>query len=144
MDFSDVLLIHIDDDESDTDLLKRILDQCGYNGKYKHFFRGEDFIDYLDEILKFGQSSLPSLVFLDIGLPGISGKDVLKKLRSNKRTESIPVVIISGSNREADYFEAIAAGTNGYIVKSYELKNFIETCRHFVYAWALASRQKFL
>jgi CheY-like chemotaxis protein len=62
-------------------------------------------------------STLLSLVLLDLNLPGLSGLNVLAKIRSESRMPKIPVIIFSASNQQADIDACYAHGCNGYIVK---------------------------
>ena len=60
---------------------------------------------------------LPRLVLVDIGLPKLSGLHVLEALRSNRRTESLPVVMLTSSAHARDIIESFVRGANGFVQK---------------------------
>jgi CheY-like chemotaxis protein len=71
-----------------------------------------------EEGLKLAQSEEPNLVLLDIIMPKMNGLDVLEKLRSNKDTASIPVLMLTNLPQEASADKARALGAQGYFVKA--------------------------
>lgn len=68
----------------------------------------------------------PDLIILDVMMPGLSGFDVLKKMRADERTSRIPVIMLTGVSEKSKIAEAIAAGTDYYIVKPFEFQNLVE------------------
>lgn len=71
-----------------------------------------------EEGLRLAQTNRPSIVLLDLLMPKMPGIDVLRALRSNPDTASIPVLILSNSSREEDRKAAEGLGANGYFVKA--------------------------
>lgn len=67
---------------------------------------------------------LPALVILDLKLPGISGLEMLRRLRQNTRTRMITVVILSASNDESEIAEAYDLGANSFLSKPVDLQEF--------------------
>ncbi|NOT95541.1 MAG: response regulator [Nitrospira sp.] len=63
------------------------------------------------------RSGLPSLILLDLNLRGQDGCDLLKRLRSDPRFATIPVVIFTTSDDQTDLARCYASGANGYVVK---------------------------
>jgi len=63
------------------------------------------------------RSSKPGLILLDINLPGISGVEVLKKIRENDFFQSVPIVMFSTSDNPKDVDSVMGFGANGYQVK---------------------------
>ena len=61
-----------------------------------------------------------ALVMLDLRMPGMSGIEMLRRLRSDERTRQIPVVIVSSSDRPEEVRESYLSGANSYVVKRYE------------------------
>lgn len=59
----------------------------------------------------------PDLIFMDLNMPDVNGTEILKKIRKNKKTESVPVFVLSGSDAEADRNTAKHLGATGYLVK---------------------------
>ena len=69
---------------------------------------------------------LPRLILLDLKLPWIDGIEVLRILKSNPRTQGIPVVVLSSSQQERDVVESYESGANSYLVKPMEFDRFAE------------------
>jgi two-component system response regulator len=67
------------------------------------------------------------VIFLDLKLPKVSGLEVLQKLKSEARTRSIPVVVLTSSLRESDVQECYRLGANSFVVKPTELDSFTQT-----------------
>ena len=63
---------------------------------------------------------LPDLILLDVMLPGISGLDILQRLRSHPILKQIPVIMVTALATREDVMRALAAGANGYITKPFE------------------------
>jgi CheY-like chemotaxis protein len=71
-----------------------------------------------EEGLRLAQSERPDIVLLDMLMPKLSGLEVLRALRSDETTRSVPVLILSNSSREQDIAEVTSLGVSGYFVKS--------------------------
>jgi two-component system response regulator len=82
---------------------------------------GQEAIDYLFN----PANALPVLILLDLKLPKLDGIDVLKKLRANKRTNLVPVIILTSSSQEDDIRASYASGANSYLRKPLDLGRFM-------------------
>lgn len=146
MDYADLNIFHAEDDSSDIELFRRVLETIHFDGKYKHFSSGDSLFDY---IVKEGkqntpQFKLPNLIFLDIGLPGNNGKEILRALKQDARFSRIPILMLSGSNSERDYLESISYGCNGYILKCSDWENYCKICTVCMNTWSLIQKQRFV
>jgi two-component system response regulator len=81
------------------------------------------------------------LVLLDIKMPKVDGVEVLRRLKSDERTKSTPVVIMTSSNEERDVIESYRLGVNSYIVKPVEFNAFLETVAKIGFYWVLTNRK---
>jgi len=97
------------------------------------FFGSEDASDGLME-------KTPKIVLLDLKLPKVDGLEVLKRLKSDPRTQSIPVVILTSSREERDLIESYRLGVNSYIVKPVDFKQFIEAVQQLGLYWLLLNQ----
>jgi two-component system, response regulator len=81
----------------------------------------------------------PRLVLLDLKLPRVSGQEVLRAIKADERTRSIPVVVLTSSNQERDLVECYRLGVNSYIQKPVELQKFQEVVRQFGMYWLMVN-----
>jgi CheY-like chemotaxis protein len=79
--------------------------------------------------------ALPRVIFLDLKMPLISGLDVLRQLRADARTKTVPIVVFSSSREERDLGEAYHSGANSYVVKPMDFDQFAETVRVLATYW---------
>ena len=82
----------------------------------------------------------PEVVLLDLKLSKIDGLDVLKRIRADKRTQRIPVVILSSSDEERDIAASYDNCANSYICKPIDFDQFVEVIRHLGMYWMLLNR----
>ena len=80
---------------------------------------------------------LPGLILLDLHLPKISGLEVLRRLKADYRTRSVPVVILTASQKDRDIAECRRLGVHAYIVKPVDLQGLSRVTPDFSMHWAL-------
>lgn len=80
---------------------------------------------------------LPQVVLLDLNLPKVDGLDVLRQIRADKRTEVLPVVILTSSREEQDMVEGYRLGANSYVRKPVDFDEFLEAARQLGLYWLL-------
>lgn len=73
--------------------------------------------------------SLPELILLDLRLPKVDGIEVLRQVRADQRTQSLPIVILTSSNRDRDMVDSLHYGANAYIQKPVEFDPFVAAIR---------------
>jgi CheY-like chemotaxis protein len=76
--------------------------------------------------IEMARAYKPDLIVLDIGLPDMSGLDVLKELRLDERTRGIPVLALSAHAAHTDIEQALAAGAQRYVTKPIRVKEFLD------------------
>jgi two-component system response regulator len=81
----------------------------------------------------------PRLVLLDLKLPKIDGMEVLKRLKADPRTHSIPVVILTSSKEERDLMNGYGLGVNSYIQKPVDFDQFRETVKRAGLYWLVVN-----
>ena len=78
---------------------------------------------------------LPKLILLDLKLPRVDGHEVLKRVKSDPRTASIPVVMLTSSSEERDVMRTYEVGANSYIIKPVDFEQFTESVRDIGKYW---------
>lgn len=129
-----------EDDLADARITKMALDKIGFDGSFEHLMLGTDVINRLNDT---ENKSRVSLLLLDISLPGVSGKDILKRLRESETHFALPILILSGSSSIRDYKDCMRLGANAYIKKTSDMPYFNSVIKHFVEVWAELTTQEF-
>ncbi len=79
----------------------------------------------------------PRVILLDLKLPKIDGLEVLRRIKADPRTHSIPVVVLTASREERDIVESYDLGVNSYIVKPVDFEQFVDAARTLGMYWLL-------
>lgn len=131
----DILLV--EDSPNDAELVMRAMKKEIAGLNLKHVEDGAEALDFI-----FCKGSYegkpqenPRLVLLDLNMPKISGLEVLTKIRADKKTRRIPVVVFSSSKEDSDVKNCYDLGVNSYIVKPVEFKDFTQTLSSLSHYW---------
>ncbi|HLA60022.1 MAG TPA: response regulator [Puia sp.] len=138
----DVLLV--EDSLYDAELTITELTKFCMADSLVHVSDGEEALDWLFAIGKYTNtrdvSHLPKIVLLDIKMPKLNGFEVLSRIRSDVRTKTTPVVMLTSSNQEPDIYKCYALGANSYIVKPVSFDKFSEAIRDLGCYWLLLNQ----
>lgn len=85
-----------------------------------------------EEALVILESFAPDLVLLDIGIPGIDGYMLTKKIKSNKKTKHLKIVALTASAMKGDDIKAYNVGFDGYMTKPIDTRSFCSKVREFI------------
>ncbi len=124
-----IRILLVEDDEDDILLTQRALTKANIWNQVDVVRNGEEALDYLCNDGEFTDKEKyprPGLVFLDLSLPGIDGREVLEKMADDPEFKTIPVVIVSTSDYEKDIEFGRSKGVHNYIIKPIEPDNIIE------------------
>ena len=82
----------------------------------------------------------PKVVLLDLKLPLVDGIEVLRQVRADPRTKTLPIVVLTSSREERDLVESYQLGVNSFIVKPVDFDQFTEVVRQLGYYWLLLNQ----
>jgi len=96
---------------------------------------GLEAMKYLKNIPPYETALKPSLILLDLNLPGKNGKEVLSEIKSDPELKKIPVAILSSSTARKDICESYSQNASCYLVKPYSFTEFIDLARSIHQFW---------
>lgn len=111
-----------------------------------HILIARDGVEALDFIFCRGPHAArkiengPKVVLLDLKLPKVDGLEVLRAIKGNARTQSIPVVVLTSSKEQSDVVESYKLGVNSYIVKPVDFAQFAEAVKKLGMYWLLLNQ----
>jgi two-component system response regulator len=137
-DIVDILLV--EDNPRDVELTLRALTRAGLTNRVHVARDGADALNCI-----FGDApgaihrrpGRPHLILLDLNLPRVSGLEVLRRLKSDPQTRTIPVAVLTVSQRDSDVAESRRLGADAYIVKPVDFGGLSEIAPHLHLRWAL-------
>jgi two-component system response regulator len=92
---------------------------------------GSEAIEYL-----FGENAqVPDLIVLDLKLPKLGGVEVLERIRSEKSTAGVPVVVLTSSDDEGDILRCYDLRVNSYVIKPVDFQQFTDSVGQICYYW---------
>lgn len=116
---ADVLLV--DDNSNDVATALSAFRRHELEHRVKVLGDGAAVVDYLLGAPADGRAvPQPRVILMDLNMPRLDGRGVLRLLRADERTRHIPIVIVSSSTREADRRECYSLGADGYVVKHFD------------------------
>ena len=125
----------VEDNPGDVVLLKRALSQCDYIGLLNVVDDGEKAVNYVHRIGEYADAPRPHLILLDLNIPKISGREVLKALKSDDNYATIPIIIMSSSVAEAEIRECLLLHANSFVQKPVGLDEFGSTLSAIAEFW---------
>ncbi len=131
-------ILLVEDNPQDEMLILRALRKINLANGVDVARDGQQALDYLfgeGEFAARAGAEPPTVVLLDIGLPRISGLDVLARLRADRRTRLQPVVILTSSDEERDRLRSYQNGANSFVRKPLDFSEFAETVARLGIYW---------
>jgi CheY-like chemotaxis protein/predicted XRE-type DNA-binding protein len=135
-------ILFVEDRPEDVELTLRALTSANFKNRISVVRDGAEALEYLFGIGESPEqeqraNKLPNLVLLDLGLPKVSGMDVLRRIKSEERTRNIPVIVLTASSGDKDAMASRRLGADAYIVKPVGFQNLSEVIPQVSLHWAL-------
>jgi len=137
-----VEILLVEDNPSDLQLTLHALERNKLANRIHVVRDGVEALDFLFSTGPYAERTPrnPRVVLLDLKLPRIDGLEVLRRMKEEPRTRTIPVVVLTSSREERDIVESYQLGVNSYIVKPVDFEQFAESVRHLGFYWALLNQ----
>lgn len=129
-------ILLVEDNPDDVELTLLAFKKNNFANEIKVVEDGEEAIHFLlgenGGVSKFGY---PELILLDLKLPKVNGHEVLKEIKSHKKTRRIPVVILTSSQEEEDIIKGYDLGANSYVRKPVDYQDFVGVVNNLGVYW---------
>ena len=134
-----VEILLVEDNPNDLELTLRALKRHAIATRIEVVRDGAEALDFLfceGEYVTRPVEERPRVILLDLKLPKVDGLEVLDRIRSDERTQTIPVVVLTSSREESDIVETYRRGGNSYIVKPVDFSHFADAVGQLGRYWA--------
>jgi len=128
-DRKSVPILIADDDIDDCEMIKEALTESRLLNELHFVHDGDALIRYLHEKWTQSQSGknvMPGLIFLDLNMPKMDGREVLAELKKHDHLSQIPVIVLTTSQAEEDIFRSYNLGANSFITKPVEFESLVK------------------
>ncbi len=122
-----IVILLVDDDPDCRMLIREAISQCKISNAVHEAADGSEALDFVFQRGRFAQAPRPGLIYLDIEMPGMTGQDVLKQIKSSPAHRDIPVVMMTGLADERQMQQAARSGANSYTLKPANAEQFLRT-----------------
>lgn len=131
-------LLIVEDSDDDYEATERALRHSGnLLNPLLRCRNGQEALDFIYHEGEFTPDNAPrpGLILLDLNMPGVDGREVLLKLKSDENVKDIPVIVLTTSSSERDIEECYKYGANTYITKPVELDGFFKAIERLKEYW---------
>ena len=131
-------VLAVEDNDEDFEILRVAFAATGVSNPLLRCVGAQQALELLNRRAAADAKNLPALVLLDINLPDMDGRDVLKRIRADDRLRAIPTVMMSTSTSPDDVAKCYEYYASGYLVKPLSLEGFEFKVRALVDFWLRA------
>jgi CheY-like chemotaxis protein len=123
-------ILVVEDSDEDFNALSRIMGELGLVYYLRRVCDGDEALDYLYKRGAYENAQIaphPSIILLDLNLPGTDGREVIQQVKQDDHLKRIPIVVLTTSNSPQDIQTCYSYGANSYLIKPMGIKKFKET-----------------
>jgi len=138
-----IAILLVEDNPTDAELTIRALRRSKIGNHIQLLQDGAEALDFIfcrGDYASRSITSPPKVILLDLKLPKVSGLEVLRQIKSDPRTQIIPVVVLTSSAEERDIIDTYHFGVNSYIVKPVDFEQFNQAVQQLGFYWFLFNR----
>jgi CheY-like chemotaxis protein len=138
-----VEILLVEDNPEDLELAQRALRKANLSNRIQIARDGAEALEFIfceGAYSKRKIEDTPKVILLDLKLPKVDGLEVLKRLKDDPRTRTIPVVMLTSSKEQNDVVESYRLGVNSYIVKPVNFERFADAVQQLGMYWLLLNQ----
>ncbi|MBU1214696.1 MAG: response regulator [Gammaproteobacteria bacterium] len=138
----EVEILLVEDNPTDAELCIRALKKSNLANKLVWVKDGAEALDFIFATGAYTERHVengPKVILLDLRLPKVDGMEVLRRVKEDERTRTIPVVVLTSSKEDRDVAESYKLGVNSYISKPVEFDEFARTVSELGLYWLLVN-----
>lgn len=141
-EFQQIEILYAEDNPADAELTLHTLKDRKIANNIVWVRDGAEALDFIRHEGKYKgrMGGMPKIILLDLKMPKVDGIEVLKALKTDGSTQSIPVVIMTSSNEEADLVKSYKLGVNSYIVKPVDFDKFAKIVEEVGLYWLVSNK----
>jgi CheY-like chemotaxis protein len=142
--FDEIEILLVEDNPGDAELTLRALTKNNLVNNVFVVRDGEEALEFIFCKGRYADRNIslpPKVILLDLNLPKVSGLEVIKIIKSDERTKTIPIVVVSDSHENSDLKEAYKLGVNSYILKPVVFENFVKAINDAGAYWVSVNQQ---
>ena len=126
--YQDIEILLVEDNDADAELTLRALRKGHISNKIARVHDGVEALEFIFREGSFAQRdpALPKLIMLDMQMPRLNGLEVLRRLKANNFSKTIPIVMLTSSAMDRDLLQSYELGVNSYLVKPVDVAAFMD------------------
>lgn len=130
-------ILLIEDNPADQEMTRRALAAANNTVALEVVHDGEEAIDFLlrRDVYESDDTPVPDLILLDLNLPKLSGKDVIRRVRGEESLQHMPLIVMTTSHAPEDVLESYRLGCNSYLLKPNRFDEFVCTMQQLTTYW---------
>ena len=130
-----VNILLVEDSVTDAELTIDALREGKIRNHVEHVHDGLEALAYLRQEAPFSDATRPDLILLDLNMPRMDGREVLREIKGDPELRVIPVVVLTTSSQDEDILESYGLAANNYIVKPVDLTQFFSVIQQMQNFW---------
>jgi two-component system, response regulator len=139
-----VEILLVEDDPNDAELALRALGNHSSSESVRVIRDGAEALEWIFATGRHAARNIadsPRLILLDLKLPLVDGKEVLRRVKTDPRTRRVPVVVLSSSQEDRDIADTYHLGVNSYITKPVDIEQYTDALQTVGTYWLLLNQQ---
>jgi two-component system response regulator len=138
-----VEILLVEDNPHDAEMTIRALRKVNLANRLIHLKDGAEALDFIFSKGAFSDRDIndkPKVILLDIKMPKVDGIEVLRQIKADEDTKTIPVVIMTSSKEEQDIITSYNLGVNSYVVKPVDFEGFAKAVSELGFYWLITNQ----